>query len=276
MGVVTARTLHPLEYPVAIRELTPLPYALSVEGDLTPAAWHVAIVGARAATPTTIRLVKRIAKVVVAAGGVVISGGANGADTAAHEGAIEAGGRTWSVLGCGAPHITPNVPDRFARILTSGGAIVRPFPDGTKPISSCFPKRNRILVALADIVVIAQAAVGSGTTNAAEHARDLRREIWVVPGVGDAFVGSWEIVERGARVMRHESELAERLAPRPKLEGDAHAVYETLSHNPKHPDQIALETGLSTSAVATALLTLALGDVVVEGSAGLFRRKNLL
>lgn len=251
------------------------PKFLHVAGELTPGARHVAIVGSRAATADTVALAKRLAAIVVEAGGVVISGGADGTDAAAHEGAIEAKGRTWSVLGCGPPDITPNKPERFRQILDAGGAVIRPFPEETGPSPACYKGRNRVLVALAELVIIAQAGASSGTENASNHARRLRREIRVAPGVGDGFVYSWLLIERGARVLRHESELAERLRA-PKLEGAGGAVYEALRGGPKHPDEIAAETGLSTSAVANALLTLALGDVVVEGSAGLFQRKTLL
>jgi len=273
MDRVTPRYLHPLEYPRALRELRHPPRAVNVIGDVTPGAHHVAIVGAREATAATIELVGRLAAIVVAAGGIVVSGGADGTDTAAHEGAIAAGGRTWAVLGCGAPAFTPSNTARFERIAACGGAVLRPFPENTP--ATRFTERNRYLVALSELVIIAQAADRSGTSNAAYHARRLGRELWVVPGIGDAFVGSWKYIDKGARILRHESELAERLRE-PVLEGDARVVYETLSNTPKHPDEIAATTGLSTSAVATALLTLALGDVVVEGSAGLYQRKILL
>jgi DNA processing protein len=272
---VQGRYLHPLEYPIQIRALRKPPRALNVVGDITPAAHHVAIVGAREATSATIQLAKRLAAVVVEAGGVVVSGGADGTDAAAHEGAIEAKGRTWAVLGCGAPNVTPvEERQRFVDILAAGGALIRPFPERTPPSGACFKSRNRVLVALAEIVVIAQAGDQSGTENAANHARRLGKELWVVPGVGDPFVYSWKLIDQGARMLRHESELAERLCA-PQLDGNARTVYDVLRGS-KHPDEIALLTGLSTSAVTTALLTLALGDVVVEDSAGLFRRKNLL
>jgi DNA processing protein len=267
------RYFLPLEYPPALRALKPLPRFLNVVGDLTPGTCHVAIVGARAANPDTIALAKRLAEIVVAAGGVVISGGADGADAAAHAGAIDAKGRTWAVLGCGAPNVSPaERPERFEAILASGGALIRPFAENVGPNGSCYKGRNRILVALADLVIIAQAGAKSGTKNAANHAHQLGKEVWVAPGVGDAFSYSWELIDRGARMLRHESELAERLR-RPKLDDQPQRVYDALIGGPKHPDEIAGETGLSTSAVATALLTLALGDVVVEGSAGLFQRK---
>ena len=250
---------------------------MSVEGDFTPGKMHVAIIGARDASPTTVGNARRLARVVVEAGGIVISGGANGTDAAAHLGAIDAGGRTWAVLGCGAPNVTPTSrtddKERFPRILASGGALIRPFPHGTRATPPLFLSRNRVTVALSEIVVVVQAALESGTWSAAGHAMKMGKEIWVVPGLGEPFAGSWRLLDLGARLMRSEDDLARRLAAPTDLGGDSRIVYDALGRGARHPDEIASETGLSTAAVAAALLTLALGDVVVEGSAGLFQRK---
>lgn len=251
---------------------------MSVEGDFRRARLHVAIIGARKALRPSIAIAERLAAKVVEANGVVVSGGANGIDAAAHRGAIEAGGRTWAVLGCGAPNLTPSgrrlsEPLRFERILASGGALVRPFPHDTPAVAARFLSRNRVTMALADVVVVIQAANPSGTMQAAGKAREMKKEIWVVPGMGAPFAGSWQLIQEGARPMRSEEEFAERLGNDSSFDGEVGQVFEALGQRAKHPDEIAAETGLSTSAVATALLTLALGDVVVEGSAGLFQRK---
>jgi len=276
-GGVKLRYLLPHEFP----KVDPPLDAMSVEGDFTRGRIHVAIVGARAALPTSVALATRLAEIVARNSGVVVSGGANGVDAAAHGGAIDAGGRTWAVLGCGAPNLTPSGrkladPLRFERILASGGAIIRPFPHDTPAMRPLFLSRNRVTMALADIVVVIQAADRSGTWHAANRAREMNKEIWVVPGMGAPFVGSWDLVRKGGRVMRSEEEFADRVATAsapPSFDGDCGAVFDALGPGARHPDEIAAETGLSTAAVAAALLTLALGDVVVEGSAGLFQRK---
>jgi DNA processing protein len=218
-----------------------------------------------------------LAALVVDAGGVVISGGANGTDAAAHRGAIEAGGRTWCVLGCGSDYVTPtgkdlDDPERFTRIVESGGAIIWPFAHDAVAAPQRFKSRNRVIMALAQIAIVVQADEESGSMNAATHAKRLGKELWVVPGVGKEFTGSWQLIERGERILRSEEELFGRLH-RTELEGDALKVLNALGSRAKHPDELAVETGLSTPAVTTALLTLALGDVVVEGSAGLYQRK---
>ncbi len=254
---------------------------MSVEGDFTPAERVVAIVGARRALRGSLDIAYGLAKMVARNGGVVVSGGANGVDAAAHLGAIDGGGRTWAVLGCGAPMVTPtgdklDDPERFTRILRSGGCIVRPFPENTAATPTNFLSRNRITVALADLVIVVQAKLKSGSWSTASKTREMKKELWVVPGFGEEFVASWELIRDGAHVMRSPIELERWLKRSPtSFEGDADAelILKALGSHPKHPDQLAAETGLSTPAVTTALLTLALGDVVVEGSAGLFQRK---
>jgi DNA processing protein len=279
------------EYPSGLGDLevTARPPSFSVEGDFVQASPRVAIVGSRAALDPVVAMVKRLAAAVATAGGVVVSGGAMGVDTAAHEGALEARGRTWAVLGCGAPLVTPSHnKDLFARITQNGGAIVRPFPDGTGVHTSRFLSRNGVLVALSEIVLVAQAGLPSGTVNTARWAHKLRRPLWVAPGPpweGTRFAGSWHIVDRysTARLLRSEKDFVEKVlgvrdvsVPPPNLDADELVVFEALGSDEKHPDELAAKTGLPAAAVSTALLTLALGDVVVEGSAGLFRRKTFV
>lgn len=276
---IKSRELLPIEIPAALRKLGYPPRRLSIAGDFSPASLCVAIVGSREATPATIHHTRQLAAHVVAAGGVVISGGANGTDAAAHRGTIDAGGRTWCVLGCGSDYVTP--PDeerddreRFTRIVDNGGAILWPFPPDAIPASQRFKSRNRVIMSLAQIAVVAQADAESGSMNAASHARDLGKELWVVPGIGKEFAGSWKLIEGGARPLWSEEDFIARLRRTELgLEGDALKVFNALGSRAKHPDELAVETGLSTPAVTTALLTLALGDVVVEGSAGLYQRK---
>lgn len=277
------------DYPRSLHELKAAdrPHAFTVEGDFSRGAPRVAIVGAREAVDDTLAIAKRIASAIAANGGIVISGGALGVDAAAHEGALEAGGRTWSVIGCGGAHVTPQEnKELFASILARGGAIIRTRDDATNPRNQHL-YRNRVLVALSEAVVVVQAGRKSGTMSSATWALALGRPMWVVPSARNtahekSFEGTWILLEgrhATVRALWSEKKFIEHLFGRvpskpPKgLTEDELRVFETLALGPKHPDEIADETGLPTPAVTTALLTLALGDVVVEGSAGLFQRK---
>jgi DNA processing protein len=173
-----------------------------------------------------------------------------------------------------------------------------------------------VLVALVDVVVIVQAGEQSGTLNAASRARTLGRPLWVVPSAPwvEGFEGSRALIREGARCLTSIDELLGSLStlpaqrPRPSqrrrpsspirsprqmsllpgadtaprraslrpLTADEITVISSLSPSPSHLDEIAVRTHLSAQAIATALLTLALEDVVVEGPAGFYRRGKLL
>ena len=301
-----------LGYPSRLRSLAslapaaPPPETVSVEGDFVydDSKTHIAIVGSRGCPPLAYEFAFEFARQSARAGAIVISGGAVGIDRAAHEGAMEGGGATWSVLGCGAPHIHPQEnADLFPRIVESGGAIIQPFPDGAPPLTARFLSRNRTLVALADVVIVVQAGMPSGALSSAQWALKLGRPLWVVPGAlaHKGIAGSAKLMANPrVHVVRSMFLLGEELGvPVPDPDADPEAasdvvsrpvsastpvcyteeekkVLQALSFTPKHPDQLSLETGLSASAVSTVLLTLALGDVVVEGSSGLFQRKKLV
>ncbi|HSQ61573.1 MAG TPA: DNA-processing protein DprA, partial [Polyangiaceae bacterium] len=210
---------------------------------------------------------------------------------------------TWAVLGCGWPAIWPSENAAlFARIVACGGALLRPYPDGVSPARARFLARNRVLVALCDAVLVVQAGTPSGALSSAQYALKLGRPLWVVPGalVQRRIAGSALLMrDPRAHIVRSMVELGAHFGiPVPDPDSDSHSqsvpdsdsvsdsvselsddektLLRALSFTPKHPDQLTLETGLSASAVSTALLTLALGDVVVEGSSGLFQRKKLV
>ncbi len=290
MSVIREIVKKDPEFPHGLYDLgVECPESFTVEGNFSPASPRVAIVGARDGTDEMRALAKRLATVVASAGGIVISGGAFGIDTAAHEGALEGRGRTWSVIGCGGAHITPKKNAAlFASILAHDGAIVRT-RDDDRVTRNLHLDRNRVLVALSEIVIVLQAKKKSGTMSSAGWGLTLKRPMWVVPSPLNAnelqFEGTWILLEgrhANVRALWSEEKFFRELFGRalsrarkaPKgLTDDERKVFDVLGNTAKHPDEIALETGLPTPAVTTALLTLALGDVVVEGSAGLFQRR---
>ncbi len=151
-------------------------------GSTGPRSPAVAIVGSRRATFTGTDIARSIAGELGAAGIQVVSGMALGIDAAAHDGAIDGGGSTVAVLGCG---IDICYPPRHAELrarIVGGGAVVTEEEAGTPPFKSNFPKRNRIIAALADAVVVVEATERSGALSTARWAADLGREVLAVPG----------------------------------------------------------------------------------------------
>jgi len=194
-------------FPAHLRELPRVPVGLWFRGRL-PAPYQrgVAIVGSRAATLASARRTSEIAAELVRAGFFVVSGGALGIDAAAHRGALEAGGVTFAVLGCGADVVYPERHGQlFEQILVSGG-LLSEYPPGSEPRPGCFPVRNRIVAALGDAVLVVEARRRSGALITARRARELGRKLYAVPGSAGTdellAAGLAGAVESGAEILR--------------------------------------------------------------------------
>jgi DNA processing protein len=168
-------------YPARLRDIPDPPPALFVRGrvDNTPA---VAVVGSRRATPYGRAAAGRLARDLSLAGLVVVSGMARGVDAAAHQAALEAGGVTVAVLGCGPDVVYPREHRRLADAIAAGGALVSEFTPGTLPLPGHFPRRNRLISGLAAGVVVVEGAEDSGALVTADYALDQGREVFAVPG----------------------------------------------------------------------------------------------
>lgn len=185
-------TLTPLDegYPGRLRDLEPVPPILYGWGEaaVLAAPRSVAVVGTRRPTAAGRLLAARLASALVAAGTVVISGMAIGIDGAAHAATVESGGVTVAVLGGGHAHPGPRAHGALLRaLLTGGGCVVSELPPDAVPTRGTFPRRNRIISALADAVVVVEAPLRSGALITARHALEQGRPLFVAPGrPGDA------------------------------------------------------------------------------------------
>lgn len=304
-------------YPERLREIESP--TLTVSGPLD-ARRVIAVIGSRQPLEDMRAFAYDLAGRLARAGATVVSGGAVGIDAAAHRGALDAGGATWVVCGTGKNHVYPPVHgplfDTIAR--SDGGRVIWPFADGVGPSRPNFRARNRVLVALAEAVIVVQSRLKSGSRNAASWARSLGRPTWVVLGLPfgpykDACAGSWEDHKRGARVLGNVDELftaldltgdapvrrvvtkeeeekaQQKRARRKKAAAKAHPelplfegplttdekrIISSISVEPTHVDKIVDLAGLGVSSTVTALLTLSMKDVVVEGPDGFFRLRK--
>jgi DNA processing protein len=171
------------EFPVLLTAIADPPLVLWVRGD--PASLShpaVAIVGSRAASQPAREIARELGAGLARAGVTVVSGLARGCDGAAHQGALDAGGRTVAVLGSGVDVIYPAEHDRLAEEITSRGAIVSEFPPATPPLPHHFPQRNRIIAGLSRAVVVVEAHERSGSLITAACALEQNRDVMVVPG----------------------------------------------------------------------------------------------
>jgi DNA processing protein len=283
------RDLTPDEFPLRLRTIENPPTHLSICGDLDPGkSTIIAFAGSRKAESRGIAFVTALAADCARAGAIVVSGGAIGMDTAAHKGALSVGGRTWAVLGCGKNYLFPPQNEAlFAQITaTAGCALVWPFEHEREPLPQNFLARNRILVALADVVVAAQAGLASGSRNSAGIARKTEKPLWVVPGAPwqTNFTGSVLEIGLGAKPLwsadqfldatfgRHRATNASKNQPIVDRTPEETALLEAATERPEHVDELCDLAGLSPASAATALLTLALEHVLVEGPPGYYRR----
>lgn len=296
---------HP-DYPRRLAKLD-FPPALTTTGPLASSR-AVAIVGSRSAAGDAVDFARGLARLLAERGITIISGGAKGIDTAAHRGALDAGGATWVVCPNGANHLTPRENEGlFEEVATStNGRLVWPFDDDVKPETDRFLERNGVLVALSEAVVVVQAHLQSGSRNAANHALRIGRPLYMpaAPPWGmwkRKFGGCLETLEnRQAILLTSENQLLLALGlepvpepirrrekdpstlllngvlespPDPAWSPDERAVFTALSLTPRHRDEVASKAALPIGQAATALLTLTIKDVVVEGPEGSFRRR---
>jgi DNA processing protein len=211
---------HDDAYPQRLRDLGDAPAVLHVAGGIARAralvgglledgARAVAVVGTRRASPDGDEVARALGRGLAAAGVTVVSGMAIGIDSAAHAGALEAGGRTVAVLGGGADRPSPAGRRALYRELVERGAVVSELPPGFTPFRWCFPARNRIIAALSAMVVVVEAAERSGSLITADFAAALGRDVGAVPGSPLAWrsAGANALLRDGAVVVRSAADV---------------------------------------------------------------------
>jgi len=252
-----ARVVVPgdMEYPASLHDLADPPLVLFVRGDrLDELVPRVAVVGARNATYVGKDVAKAIGRGLATAGVVVVSGGARGIDSMSHEGALAGGGRTIAVLGSGIDVTYPKSSGRLLERVAQCGAVVSEYPPGVPAEPFRFPARNRIVAALAEAVVVVEGAAGSGSLITAEHALDLGRPVYAVPGAVNNPLATvpLELIREGAAMIRGADDLVAdlgRLDPAGERSGAAlglsvaeEAVFEALT-GPTMAEHVAQRLG---------------------------------
>ncbi len=197
-------TLEDPDYPVRLAEIYDPPLLLFVRGELRSSDEHcIAIVGTRRATPYGLRVAENLGRDLAARGITVVSGMASGIDTAAHRGAIEVGGRTVAVLGCGVDVVYPPQNADLMKQIEEHGCVLSQFVMGTKPSAGHFPYRNRIISGLTLGTVVVEAPLSSGALITARQAAEQGREVFAVPGqIGfHTSEGPHSLIRDGAKLV---------------------------------------------------------------------------
>ncbi len=251
------------DYPKGLRHLPDPPAPLFLKGAPPPWENAVAIVGTRAASPWARGFASELAQTLAQAGVALVSGLARGIDAAAHKGVLEAGGLSVAVLGSALDRIYP--PEHAP--LAERSALVSEFPFGEGPRPENFPRRNRLIAALARAVVVVEAPERSGALITARHALELGREVLAVPGrpTDAKSRGANRLIRDGAAPLLEPGDLllALGLAPPPTKATEPPAHLTPLHRTLKElgealPDDLAARLGMPPGAVLAALAELEL------------------
>ncbi|MCB9642950.1 MAG: DNA-protecting protein DprA [Myxococcales bacterium] len=284
------------DYPSALLQLTSPPSLLFGRGDRSQLRGYrgVSVVGTREPNAQGARLTQDCVTALCAHGYAVISGGARGIDACAHRETIRQGGQTWALLGCGVDvAYPPEHGELFTQIANQGGLLLSEFLPGESPEKGYFPRRNRLIAALSEAVVVVQCSQKSGALNTAEVALELQRPIATYPGrpLEPLAGGPHLLLRQGAWLIESGEELCQRLAGRQEqvpsqlgfwepsaaslpskkrekvrslsLEGPLRRLWEHLPQDPLHIDDIAQGMGTSIQEVSAQLVELELSGLAI-------------
>ncbi len=268
--------------PAFLELLHDPPVALYIRGrPLVDLLERVAVVGARNCSPTGNEVAMSIGAGLGGAGVCVVSGAARGIDAASHRGALNAGGTSIAVLGSGHDLPYPKGSSELVERIVAAGAVVSEYAPGVAAEPFRFPARNRLVAALGRALVVVEGAHGSGSMISVDHALDLGRDVYAVPGPVTSPLAEipLSLIREGAGMIRGADDLLDDLgysasllrAPPPSLQGDERRVYEALGASGL-PDALSSATDLPLSAVTTILLSLELKGLV-RSAAGRYERR---
>ena len=206
----------PLEksYPQKLRDLTDPPSQIFIKGKFLPRDdISVAIVGSRIASEYGKKISYKFAYELAKVNVTIVSGLARGIDTVVHSAALDAGGRTIAVLGSGLDVIYPPENKALFEKITKSGAVITEYPSGTMPLRHHFLERNRLIAALAKVVIVVEGKRRSGTLSTARLAAELGREVFAVPGPINSPLSEAPLylIEQGASIAKKPEDILELL-----------------------------------------------------------------
>ena len=272
-------------YPESLREIYDPPLVLYVRGALSPKDKNaVALVGSRMVTHYGVETARKLAYQLAYVGVTVVSGGARGVDTSAHQGALAAKGRTIAVLGTGINLVFPPENNELFDRIAANGAVITQFPFNRPADKQSFPIRNRIVAGMTLGTVVVEANLTSGALITANFATEYGRQVFAVPGRIDSprSKGCHDLIKKGAKLCEGAEDILsefEYLFPasnRPpsanetgqlpalELSANEQAVYNTLAKEEISIDDVIRGSGLPSSAVSVALLGLEMKRLVKQ------------
>ncbi|HEX8679499.1 MAG TPA: DNA-processing protein DprA, partial [Chthoniobacterales bacterium] len=278
--VITAESPH---YPKQLREIHAPPIVLYVWGELTDRDHHaIGVIGARRTTHYGTESAKKLSYQLAYAGLTVVSGLARGIDTAAHQGALAAKGRTIAVIGSGLLKLYPAENAALAEKIASGsGAVVSEFSMEIEPDRQTFPMRNRIVAGWSHGILVVEAGLNSGALITAAQALEQGRLVYAVPGHINApsAMGSNRLIQQGAKLVMDAQDILDDLdillpeakptaqaatRPLPEMTEDERRVYDAIRETETSIDDITTKCDLPSGSVSSTLLRLELKRLVKQ------------
>ena len=275
---VKVLTWHDEDYPSQLKEIYDYPPLIYVRGSLLPEdKWCLAVVGTRRATVYGRQVTEEIVADLAQNKITIVSGLAKGIDSVAHHSALEAGGRSIAVFGCGLDIVYPSENANLARRIIQQGALISEYPLGTRPKADNFPRRNRIMSGLSLGVLITEAGETSGAMITAHLALEQNREVFAIPGsiLSPASRGTNHLIQEGAKLVRDYTDILEELnltavAYQMEMEevipsSDTESLLlKRLSAEPIHIDEVCRSSGLPMSTVSSTLAMMELKGLVKQ------------
>jgi DNA processing protein len=270
-------TLASPDYPALLREIHDPPTVLYILGDILERDRHaIGVIGTRKPSHYATDCTKKLSYQLAYAGVTVVSGLARGVDTAAHQAALAAKGRTIGVLGSGLLEFYPPENRTLAEKIATSGAVVTEFSMRVKADRQTFPMRNRIISGCSFGVLVVEAGAQSGALISANQAGEQGRSIYAVPGRIDNpnAIGSNRLIQQGAKLVTSAADILDDMgilfaekpqlvpARAPELSGTELAVHSALRDDETHIDAVIERTGLPSHTVSSTLFALELKKLV--------------
>jgi DNA processing protein len=290
-------------YPPLLARTYDPPPVLYIKGTLTPSDnLSISIVGSRRCSLYGQEQSSQFAHFLASAGFTICSGMARGIDTAAHQGALSAGGRTIAVQGCGLANIFPPENKKLFELIADSGACISELPLQYEPLAENFPPRNRIIAGLSLGTIVVEAAPKSGALITAAAALENNREVMAVPGKIDSPLskGTHQLIKQGAKLVESVEDVMEALGyigerlqshvtaaaaeaserierqlfdvSQLNLSVDEKTIYDCLSREPLHIEQIIAGTNLTPGGINAGLISLRLKGLIRQLPGSLFLR----
>jgi DNA protecting protein dprA len=272
-------------FPERLREIPESPGCIYLKGRLPdPVEMTVGIIGARDGTEYGKMVARTLAKELSEYGISIISGMAYGIDTAAHEGALWGGGKTYAVLGCGVDICYPAINRKLYSKIQEEGGIISEYPEGSPPLPHHFVARNRLIAGLSDILIVVEAKERSGTFITVDRALEQGKQVFVVPGrITDPLSrGCNKLLMEGASLCLSKEDILSCFSieagkdneKKPNLKGEEKRIYNALDLEGKHIDVLYKELEIPLQSLYSVLVKLEIEGYCESFSSSYYRKKR--